>query len=96
MDEWEPYAYQKIKQDFANELVFLDKAIDAIEKCTKILIKGTPLLNKPNLNDNLKNSKPVIRRSITDFTPISRKYVFASNSFTSPKWLPKLLSILLT
>jgi len=91
MDEWEPYAYQKVKQAFASELEFLDKGIDAIERCVKILIKGTPLLNKPNLNANLKNSKPAIRRSVSQILLLSHASTFLRatrflllNAYASP------------
>ena len=66
MDEWEPYAYQKIKQDFTTELSVLDKGIDIIEQCIKSLIKDTPLLHKPDLNTNLTQAKPAIKRSVSN------------------------------
>ncbi len=57
MRRTEQDVYEKLKQDFPSEIAVLEKGLDTIWQCSLILIEKAPLLNKPNLNINLKNAK---------------------------------------
>lgn len=54
--------YEKLKQDFPNEIAVLEKGLDTIWQCNLILIGKAPLLGKPNLNANLVAANPKDRR----------------------------------
>jgi len=54
--------YEKLKQDFPNEIAVLEKGLDTIWQCNLKLIDKAPLLGKPNLNANLVTANPKDRR----------------------------------
>lgn len=56
MRQLEHNIYQKIKQDFPIEIELLEKGINALVKCDQILQQVSPLLDKPDLRNNLLNS----------------------------------------
>lgn len=84
MRKLEQNIYQKLNQDFSTEIAMLEKALDIIIQCTRILIRKIPLLDKPNLRANLLNANPQERCSATHTMLVNHAITFLRSARLLP------------
>ena len=76
MRKLEQDIYQKMKHDFATEIVMLETGLNTVIRCAQILVLKSPLLGKPNLRANLLNTDQHDRCSVTHTLLVSHAITF--------------------
>ncbi|MFC2123058.1 hypothetical protein ACFLRP_05175 [Bacteroidota bacterium] len=66
----------KLKKDFPSEIELLEHGLNTIVKCDQLLQQTSPLLNKPDLRNNLLNSNQQDRCYTTHTLLISHSITF--------------------
>ncbi len=67
---------RKLQQDFPKDIDLMERGLDSVAKCVQIMINISPMLHKPNVQNNLLNANDEVRSGTVQVICIEHSFTF--------------------